>query len=260
MTAATPTRGNRGTVTAATARGIPGVRAATAADIGPRRWQADAAASWRDPATGNRAYALCDGIGDEAGAAAMAACAARTAARAATRRGAYGGILAARAEARAFYDGAPPGQADNAVIVVAAPMDARHGGGITVAWAGDARAYALDPGGQLEQLTADHTEGAAYRRPDRPAWMQAIAPSRDHVVTSSVLYGEIGDVRVLGPLAALLLCSDGLHRRLDTTAIAAALTGATPRTAARRLLAAARAAGLRDNTTATVVGPTTLTP
>jgi protein phosphatase len=201
------------------------------------RWhpvQADAAARWRDPATGVTAYALADGIGQDGAVAEMAADAARTAARVATRAGPYAGILAARRAAAAVYTGAPAGQVDDAVLAVAVPMPARLGGGAVVAWTGDVRAYATRPGGHLEQVTVDRTRGQTYRRPGTPGWLRALADAHDNIVTTSVLTGQVDEVRILGPVHRLLLCTDGIHRRLTPPALAAALAGdVTPRTRRR---------------------------
>ncbi|CUU60757.1 protein phosphatase [Parafrankia irregularis] len=233
---------------------IARLAAGTVRDQGPRRVQADAAATWRDT-NGVAAWAIADGIGDDYSVAQMAADAARTAARTATRAGAWAGINAARHEAAMFFAGAPAGQVDDAVLVVAVPIPSRIGGGVDIAWVGDSRAYVLREG-MAVQVTTDRTRGQEYRDVNQPEWARRIASRYDNVVTTSVHHGDIDTIRVVGPITRIMLCSDGVHGVVDTEAIAAALaTDAAPRAAAHRVMAAARAAGLRDNATVTVIGP-----
>lgn len=232
--------------------------ASTVTDQGPRRFMADAAHSARDRATGRRAWAVADGIGDEYEAGYAAELAARTAARAALRGGAAAGITAARAALQYEYDGAPRGQEGDCVIVTAVPMSARVGSGWDIAWVGDCRAYAVQ-GGILRQLTEDHTEGETMRRHPDPYW-QDLASCFDHIVTRSVLRpAPIASVRITGTTERLLLCTDGMSKVLDAEAIAAHLTpDALPLRAARALVADTRARPrARDNIAATVIQPRT---
>ena len=135
----------------------------------------------------------------------------------------------------------------------------------TPAWllahVGDSRAYRAAVSGDelvLRRATTDHSlvqemveaglldEPAARQHPDR------------HVVTRAL--GGEGDARPelsvapLGGPERLVLCSDGISDMIDDTAIAAVLAAAPdPRQAAQDLVAAALAAGGRDNATAVVV-------
>jgi PPM family protein phosphatase len=231
------------------------LHAVTVTDQGPRRIQADAAASRREPIAGTQAWALADGVGDDYEAADAARMAVDAAVSAALERGAFGGIVAAREVLNAFYADAPPGQDGDCTLVVAVPFPARRGGGLDVAWAGDSRAYLQRPDGRLLQLTADHTLGRQFAAAGQPDWLRALAAGADHTLTSSARRGEIGQRRILGPARRVLLCSDGLHRHLTHNAISTALaTGPTPHTAAAALLRAVRVAGLPDNVTVTVIG------
>ena len=122
---------------------------------------------------------------------------------------------------------------------------------------GDSRAYRIAEG-RLEQVSVDHslvqelveagaiTEADAARHPER------------HVVTRALggPSGTEADYYLL-PLSSaerLLLCTDGVTGMLDDGAIAQIVGGAAdPRDAADQVVAAAVAAGGRDNATAVVV-------
>ena len=122
---------------------------------------------------------------------------------------------------------------------------------------GDSRAYRL-VGGRVEQVSVDHsvvqelvdagtiTEADAARHPSR------------HVVTRAL--GGSGRPEAdffLLPLSSaerLVLCSDGVSGMIDDRVMADILTRtADPRDAADQVVAAAVAAGGRDNATAVVI-------
>ncbi|GHB30882.1 MULTISPECIES: PP2C family protein-serine/threonine phosphatase [Streptomyces] len=229
---------------------------ATATDQGPRRVMADAAAAYRNRANGHRAWSVADGIGDDYEPAYAARSAARISAQAATRGGAAYGIATARRLLQYEYEGAPRGQAGDAVMVTALPFPDAAGGGFDIAWVGDCRAYTVR-GGALYQETDDHTQGAAMRQ-SATAWSREIAPGYDHVVTRSVVRDtEIASVRITGPVERLLLCSDGVSKVLPAGVVAEILTGTRcAARAARALVAAARSCpSARDNIAVTVLTP-----
>ncbi len=122
---------------------------------------------------------------------------------------------------------------------------------------GDSRAYVFD-GGRLDQVSVDHsvvqelvdagaiTAEAAERHPER------------HVITRALGTSESSEADYfLLPLPAverLVLCSDGVSGMVDHDEMTGILAAATdPRDAADALVAAALAAGGRDNATAVVV-------
>ncbi|MFE7759391.1 PP2C family protein-serine/threonine phosphatase [Streptomyces sp. NPDC057429] len=229
---------------------------ATATDQGPRRFMADAAAMYRNRGNGHRAWSVADGIGDDYEPAHAAQSAARISAQAATTGGAAHGITTARRLLQHEYEGAPRGQAGDAVMVTAVPFPDAAGGGFDIAWVGDCRAFTVRDG-VLRQETADHTQGAAMRE-SANEWTREIAPGYDHVVTRSVVRDtEIASVRITGPVERLLLCTDGVSRILPAGVVAAILTGtnSAPK-AAHALVAAARACpSARDNIAVTVLTP-----
>jgi protein phosphatase len=126
-----------------------------------------------------------------------------------------------------------------------------------VCHAGDSRCY-LYRGGQLRQLTIDHTVAAELARQGviRP---DEVCRNRFRHVVTNVLGGTEAGVRVdvqkvdLETGDVLLLCSDGLTDMLADERIAAVLRSEPdPRAAGERLVAEANAAGGRDNITAIV--------
>jgi serine/threonine protein phosphatase PrpC len=126
-----------------------------------------------------------------------------------------------------------------------------------VAHAGDSRCYLLS-GGELHQLTQDHTQVAAMVRAGVLSPADASCHPYRHVITN-VLGGHEPGVRVeMHKLAleagdVLLLCSDGLTEMVPDARIAAILQEEPePRRACERLVAEANELGGKDNITALV--------
>ncbi len=215
----------------------------TAGYQGPRTTNADAVASHAD-ASGGLVVALADGVGDTP----EAARAALLAVTAAVAVPATEGPAAALAAARRAVEADPA--AGDCVLVVAQPL----GAGYRLAWVGDVRAYAWD-GRTLLALTTDHTLAQYFR--DRGSVPE---PAMEHQVLTSVRTAartEYG-LSSLSTPARLLLTSDGVHKTLTHEAMTGIVrTAADPASA---LIAAARAAGTRDNTTAVVVDNVFLPP
>ncbi|HEY8428197.1 MAG TPA: protein phosphatase 2C domain-containing protein [Sandaracinaceae bacterium] len=123
-----------------------------------------------------------------------------------------------------------------------------------VAHAGDSRLY-LFRGGELVQITTDHTMGQALR--DSGAIPEG--PSRfDHILVN-VVGGGGGSVKCeahalsLAPGDGVLLCSDGLYGHVSKQRIQDELRAApSAATACERLIAAAKADGGLDNITVIV--------
>ena len=208
----------------------------TAGFQGPRTTNADAVAS-RPDASGGLVVALADGVGDHLGAARAALLAATAAVAAPTADGPAAALLAARGAVEA-----DPAAGD-CVLVVAQPF----GLGYRLAWVGDVRAYAWD-GRTLFQLTTDHTL-AQYLR-DRGT---TPTPAMEHQVLTSVrtaAAAEFGLASLTIP-TRLLLTSDGVHKTLPHDTMTDIVRSSPDPAGA--LIAAARAAGTRDNTTAIVV-------
>jgi protein phosphatase len=150
--------------------------------------------------------------------------------------------------------GRRPGTTLTGVVV------AEHGG--VPCWlvlnVGDSRTYRM-VGGVLEQVTRDHSEVAELVERGLLLPDEAAHHPRRNVVTR-VLGGGAFDVDPdlhwlpISPGDRILVCSDGLTDALPDARIEAELKAepdAQP--AAERLLAAALAAGARDNVTVVVV-------
>jgi protein phosphatase len=184
-------------------------------------------------ATRGGVVALADGVGDSVD----AARAALMAVHAAVRVPAVAGPVAALSAAHR----ALPADGD-CVLVVAQP----YAGGYHVGWVGDVRAYAWD-GADLWQLTTDHTL-AQYVRDHGGQ----VLPRMEHQVTTSVRTAAPTHYGLTATGAAnLLLTTDGVHKTLTHESMTGVLRGAGD--PAQALVAAALAAGTRDNTTAVML-------
>ncbi|MEO6082309.1 MAG: protein phosphatase 2C domain-containing protein [Umezawaea sp.] len=218
---------------------------------GRRTHNADATSAYRDPASGGLAYAVADGIGDSETAAQAARRAADAAAREAAHLGAGRAVAAARAALEAWLPDDERRQAGDAVLVTAAP---RLGGGFTVAWAGDARAYFWD-GTTLIRLTTDQTVAEYFRGHGLTP-----TPRMEHVVTNSVRLSKpttIGLAHAPRGPGRLVLTTDGVHGRLSHEGLRQVVSGAGDTgTTAALLVATALRAGGTDNATALVVDVT----
>ncbi len=127
--------------------------------------------------------------------------------------------------------------------------------GLFLAHVGDSRTYGL-LGGTLYQLTEDHTFGQTLlsggamtveevkAHPQRNLLMRALGVYPKVEVDTAYLDITPGDV--------FMLCSDGVHGLIDTTAIENAMARPSE-IAARRLVEESLDAGGKDNATAVVV-------
>jgi PPM family protein phosphatase len=125
-----------------------------------------------------------------------------------------------------------------------------------IASVGDSRAYRWRQG-ELEQLTRDDTWLNSVMKPEEIGDADRTHPLR-HVLTRVVGVGD--DVRpsareeMLKAGDTLVMCTDGVHGRLDPAAFARVLeTTVTTTDLAARLVAEALAKGTSDNATALVI-------
>lgn len=121
---------------------------------------------------------------------------------------------------------------------------------------GDSRAYLLR-GGELAQLTVDHTVAAEYVAMGQLSADDAKDHPQSHMLTRCLgltrfvnvdefdLDLEVGD--------RLLLCSDGLNSMVGPDAIMDGLSGGTADEAAWKLVEVANKAGGHDNTSVIVI-------
>lgn len=163
--------------------------------------------------------------------------------------------LVAEANAEVVRAGAEHGYDQLGSTVVALAVHRNH---VVVINVGDSRAYRLRDG-ELEQLTRDHSVRAEL---DAAGIPHATA-ERAHVRLDA-LTAHIGQPHEFVPAfqAAsfsvmhgdrFLLCTDGVHGQVTHDAIRRALGAPTCTAACRALVAAANAAGGRDNATAAVL-------
>jgi PPM family protein phosphatase len=135
-------------------------------------------------------------------------------------------------------------------MTVASSLGAR----LVIGHIGDSRAY-LFRGGELHQLTPDHTYVQALVDMGRLTAEQAAQHPFRHVLTRSLGGGEAGldgdfQQAWLADGDQLLLCTDGLTDMVDNAAIASVLGGAASATAAcQALVEAALEKGGKDNVT-----------
>lgn len=145
------------------------------------------------------------------------------------------------------------GNSNMGTTVVALKLDGLR---YEIGWVGDSRAYLWD--GSLRRLTTDHSyvqllldagvigQDELARHPMRNVISQALGVGGRDGATVSVatVAGELAEGQ------GLLLCSDGLHGELNDEQIASIVkSSAAAQAQAEKLIAAALAAGGKDNVT-----------
>lgn len=145
------------------------------------------------------------------------------------------------------------GRAGMGTTAVVARVD---GGTAEISWVGDSRAY-LWRGGQLQQITRDHSFLEVLRAQNLLTEEQLRADPRSNLVTQTLGLGDPKPSVQELPLRYgdwILLCSDGLNDEVDDAQIASILAAnekVAP--AVDELVATALANGGRDNTSVIVV-------
>ena len=159
------------------------------------------------------------------------------------------------ANRRIYLEGSKHQEMSGMGTTVAAALVAD--GKVALVSVGDSRIYRWRQGA-LEQLTADDTWLVSVLGHKEAEVADASHPLR-HVLTSVV--GTRDDVKPTAREEALergdtlVLCTDGVHGRLDSAALSQVLTAAQGSTAqAAAIVDAALARGTSDNATALVVG------
>ncbi len=197
---------------------------------------------------------LADGMGGQSGGREAAEAAV---AGAAGRLGAPGGGDDRLREAIAVANAAVAGVrlqlgGNPGTTMVAAVIE---GGRLTLAHAGDSRAYLLRDG-EATQLTADHSlTGERVRAGTLDAETARHDPRRNYVTRALLGDPVEPDLAALALISGdvVVLCTDGLWEPLTDGQIDGLAGGdAAPLEGARRLVAAALAAGATDNVTAVV--------
>jgi serine/threonine protein phosphatase PrpC len=221
----------------------------TATRQGTRSVNADAVATNRDPNTPGLSVAIADGVGDTQAAAHAAELAADVAAQTAFRYGPAAAILTAKAALDRWLPTQAVGGGGDTVLVTAVAQTV-IGGGFTVSWVGDCRAYSWD-GHQLVMLTTDQTMAQYFRSRGR-----ASTPRMEHIVTNSVrttLPDDIAHTATHGA-GRLILTTDGVHQVLTAAQLSEIMLQAdSPAATAEQLVGAAMRCGGHDNATALVI-------
>ena len=121
---------------------------------------------------------------------------------------------------------------------------------------GDSRVYRLS-GGQLEQVTVDHSEVQELVKAGVITRDQARIHPRRNIVTRALgtMPASRPDYWLLPAVAGdrYLICSDGLYTEVADEHIQSLLSAGSPQSAADSLVAAAEVAGGHDNVTAIVI-------
>ncbi len=128
---------------------------------------------------------------------------------------------------------------------------------IYVAHIGDSRVYKISQNGEIKKLTRDHslvefmlengtiTPEEAVNHPQRNIILQALGISDG--MDPDIFQEEVS------PHDVILLCSDGLTNMLDEQTVAqVAISEASPRAIAKKLVGLANDAGGRDNITVVI--------
>jgi PPM family protein phosphatase len=138
------------------------------------------------------------------------------------------------------------------------PATDTDGDVLLLANVGDSRTYLLPAGGELVQLTADHSLVAEMVRAGQLTEEEAADHPRRNIITRALGTGPTLDIDSwrLTPVTGdrYLLCSDGLCNEVDDISIAEVLrTLEDPAAAAEDLIRRANASGGRDNITVVLV-------
>jgi type VI secretion system protein ImpM len=121
-----------------------------------------------------------------------------------------------------------------------------------ILWAGDSRAYRLRDG-LLSQMTTDHSWAGPGDGEDAASGSENDAQAVTRAVGGEELL-QLDIVRSdVRPGDRFLLCSDGIARVLDVSALARALQSAAPEPCCAQLIAQSIAQGATDNVTAVVI-------
>ena len=231
----------------------PSVRFGGASDVGAlRRHNQDA---W-SASPGSGLWLVADGMGGAAAGDVASRLAIEEVGRLVANGTPLPDAVAAAHDAIAAAPAAGRGSAGMGTTLVALRL---AGGRYELAWVGDSRIYRLRSG-QLVQLTRDHslvqdmvddgqiTAAEARSHPQRNIITRALGALSSPAPRVDRREGSVqaGDV--------FLLCTDGLNGELDDDRIQSILVDSKdPQDAARKLVAAAVAAGGQDNVTAVVV-------
>jgi serine/threonine protein phosphatase PrpC len=218
-----------------------------ATDQGDGPFNADVTDEYCHPRTGVQAVTVVDGIGHNAEVAKVMQLLASVAVRVGAREGVRTGLLAATFVLADPLEDVPN---VNGVMVLA---ELPPGEPATVAHVGDSRCWSWSDGA-LHQHTMDHTIGEELRQ--RGVADEAAA-RHDHKVVTTIARANQANMSVVGNIydQQIFLTSDGVHKALTHSQLTEIIGqhATEPKACAEALVAAARAAGSRDDATAVVI-------
>jgi serine/threonine protein phosphatase PrpC len=123
-------------------------------------------------------------------------------------------------------------------------------------WSGDSRIYRVR-GGEIEQITVDHSEVQALIDAGKLTPQEARTWPRRNVITRAIGVSDEPELELTqGPLMPgdiFVLCSDGLTNHVEDHEILAAVAEAAPQQGCDRLVALTLDRGATDNVTVVVV-------
>jgi len=133
---------------------------------------------------------------------------------------------------------------------------------LVVGHVGDSRVY-LVRGGQIQQLTVDHTYVQELVDKGHIKMEEALSHPQAHILTRAIgsepglevdlqrfwIWEPVGDE----PLDCLVLCTDGLYSHVSDQEIAEVVTAAAPQEACVKLVELAKSRGGYDNITLAVI-------
>lgn len=123
-------------------------------------------------------------------------------------------------------------------------------------WSGDSRIYRVR-GGEIEQITVDHSEVQALIDVGKLTREEARTWPRRNVVTRAIGVSDEPELELIpGPLMPgdiFVLCSDGLTAHVEDHEILASVADVAPQQACDRLVALTLDRGATDNVTVVVV-------
>jgi len=232
------------------------LRAAAVSDVGRVR-----AVNQDAVMTDATIFAVADGMGGHAGGEVASTTAISALESATASIGSSDGLLAAIQTANEMV--VEVSRADPSLtgmgttLVVASLIGTSSGDVLLIANVGDSRAYHLH-GGQLEQITADHSVAAELLRAGDISEAEAASHPQRHVITRALGIEDAVEVDLfdvhLSDGDRILLCSDGLSNELEVEEMTHVLsTVSDPDAAAHDLVQRANAHGGADNISVVVI-------
>lgn len=184
----------------------------------------------------------------------------RTFSPAGGRQAVVAALVRAQARLRAYTElhEDPKVRYAGTTVVLALLVQGQRGPQWLVGNVGDSRAYAVAPGGEVRQVTTDHSVVGELVASGRLTPAEAAVHPERHVITRALSSGDLAEPDffdvALDEAPRLLLCSDGVSGLVPEADLVRLLTAPlSPRMTVDALVEAALSTGGTDNATAVVV-------